>query len=136
MSLNCHNNFLITHTIRDREKNAIKGERMETLLSSLGPTTSTLAEDLLTNASTEYLLTTILTTCAESSSDCVIDHSVVCVGEPEYCNLTRDEYEELLYDYISPTTPEWILIFSHIIVFLMGLVSQLRQNFYLMSIIY
>lgn len=104
---------------------------METLLLSLGPTTSTLAEDLLVNATIDYFTNPISTTCSETSRDCVIDHSVVCVGEVEYCNLTKDEYELLLYDYISPTIPEWILIFSHIIVFLMGLVShQLTWNFY------
>lgn len=106
---------------------------METLLSSLGPTTSTLAEDLLGNATTEYFSYPALL-CSETSRDCVIDHSVICVGEPEYCNLTKDEYEFLLYDYIYPTIPEWILIFSHIVVFLMGLVSghqhQLLRNFY------
>lgn len=100
-------------------------ERMEALLSSLGTTT---AEDFLYNSSTvDYFLNSAVTTC-ETSSDCVIDHSVVCVGDPEYCNLTKEEYEELLYDYISPTVPEWILIFSHIIVFLMGLVSGRFQR--------
>lgn len=97
---------------------------METLLSSLGPATSTSAEDLWVNLTTEYTSNTIPTTCSETSWDCVIDHSIYCVGDPAYCNLTKEEYEDLLFDYIAPTIPEWILIFSHIVVFLMGLVSK------------
>lgn len=57
----------------------------------------------------------------------VIDHSTTCVGDQEYCNLTYNEYTRLLYDYIYPTTPEWILIISHMIVFTMGLVSILKR---------
>lgn len=97
---------------------------METLLSSLGPaTTTTSVEDLLFNTTTEYLLNSITPECSESSLDCKINHSIVCVGQVEYCHLTKEEYEDMLYDYIAPSVPEWILIFSHIIVFLMGLVS-------------
>ena len=59
----------------------------------------------------------------DARGGCMIDHDLVCVGDPLYCNLTRDEYMELLHDYISPTLPEWILIFSHCLVFFMGLVS-------------
>lgn len=55
--------------------------------------------------------------------DGCIDHEITCVGEKEYCNYTREEYIGLLYDYIYPTTGEWILIGSHCVVFLMGLVS-------------
>lgn len=81
-----------------------------------------MAEELLLNSSSmdSYLNPTV---CSDANGDCVIDHERVCVGEPDYCNLTRDEYEKLIYDYIAPTVPEWILIFSHILVFLMGLVS-------------
>lgn len=46
-----------------------------------------------------------------------------CVGAPEYCNYTREEYIKMLYDYIFPTTGEWILIGCHGIVFIVGLVS-------------
>lgn len=60
------------------------------------------------------------TTCTEPSC---INHTIVCVGEPDYCNYTYEEYVEMLYDYIYPTVPEWILIFSHAVVFFMGLVS-------------
>lgn len=94
---------------------------MEKLLSSF----TTTADGLLSNSSetADFFLKPVVTTCSESSGDCAIDHTLVCVGDPEFCNLTRSEYEQLLYDYISPTVPEWILIFSHICVFLMGLVS-------------
>lgn len=57
--------------------------------------------------------------------NCIIDHTQVCVGDPRYCNLTYDQYMELLSDYITPTISEWILIVSHFIVFVMGLVSDL-----------
>lgn len=103
------------------EKNKRQSSRMENLLSSLVTTTTT--DGLFYNSSTMDLFLKPVLTCSESSGDCAIDHSVVCVGDPEFCNLTQSEYEELLYDYISPTVPEWILIFSHICVFLMGLVS-------------
>uniref|UniRef100_A0A1B0GME0 G-protein coupled receptors family 1 profile domain-containing protein n=1 Tax=Phlebotomus papatasi TaxID=29031 RepID=A0A1B0GME0_PHLPP len=61
-------------------------------------------------------------TCIEHEDpDCVIDHNITCVGDRTYCNLTYDEYMSLLYDYIYPTVPEWILIGSHSVVFVMGL---------------
>ncbi|XP_055696230.1 orexin/Hypocretin receptor type 1-like [Lutzomyia longipalpis] len=64
-------------------------------------------------------------TCIEHEDpDCVIDHNITCVGEPMYCNLTYEEYVNLVYDYIYPSISEWILIFSHSIVFIMGLVGN------------
>jgi hypothetical protein len=93
---------------------------METLLASLE--TTTVVEEILRN-STDFFSPSDATCSDMLGKDCVIDHNVVCVGDPEYCNLTRDEYHKLLLDYIAPTVPEWILIFSHIVVFLMGLVS-------------
>lgn len=57
--------------------------------------------------------------------NCVIDHNVVCVGDSQYCNLTYEQYTGLLLEYITPTTSEWILIVSHSVVFIMGLVSIL-----------
>jgi hypothetical protein len=99
-------------------------------ISSRTTTTTTItaaaavSEFLWNHSSTvDYDLNPVLTTCSETSVDCRIDHSIQCVGDPIYCNLTKEEYVALLYDYISPTVPEWILICSHIIVFLMGLVS-------------
>lgn len=66
-------------------------------------------------------------TCLESNNN---DNPVpcyqqneTCVGAPEYCNYTREEYIKMLYDYIFPTTGEWILIGCHAVVFVVGLVS-------------
>lgn len=61
----------------------------------------------------------------EEGISCTIDHSVVCVGKEEFCNITQDEYMEMLYLYIRPTPSEWILIISHLVVFVMGLVSYI-----------
>ncbi|CRK91360.1 CLUMA_CG005033, isoform A [Clunio marinus] len=97
---------------------------METTLSSLMTTS---VDELVNNSSMlDFMLnpSATPTTCSETSEDCVIDHSVVCVGEAIFCNLSREDYENLLYEYIAPTIPEWILIFSHIIVFLMGLIGN------------
>ncbi|CAO1434913.1 unnamed protein product [Diamesa serratosioi] len=75
------------------------------------------------NASVEHSLSYNQSLCIDIVS-CQIDHTKVCVGDPLYCNLTLDEYTELLNDYIAPTSTEWILIFSHSIVFLMGLIGN------------
>lgn len=48
----------------------------------------------------------------------------VCVGQVIYCNLTKDEYIELLDDYIFPMPYEWVLIASHMVVFFVGLVGN------------
>lgn len=47
-----------------------------------------------------------------------------CVGEPEYCNMTREEYLEMLDDYIFPQPYEWVLIGTHAVVFFIGLVGN------------
>lgn len=97
--------------IRDSNKKQPSQEKiMENLLSSLEATATTALslDDLMFNTSS-------------------LDPLNRCPGEQEFCNLTREQYEELLYDYIFPTVPEWILIFSHIVVFLMGLVSTDTQ---------
>ncbi|XP_065073538.1 orexin/Hypocretin receptor type 1-like isoform X2 [Ochlerotatus camptorhynchus] len=60
----------------------------------------------------------------EYNENCFIDHNVTCVGDPLYCNLTNEEYQQLLMDYIYPSTAEWILIASHSVVFIMGLVGN------------
>ncbi|XP_058465575.1 orexin receptor type 2-like isoform X2 [Malaya genurostris] len=60
----------------------------------------------------------------EYNENCFIDHNVTCVGDPLYCNLTYDEYRQLLMDYIYPSTGEWILIASHSVVFIIGLVGN------------
>lgn len=65
------------------------------------------------------------TICNEHEDEnCTIDHNLTCVGDEQYCNLTYEQYTELLNNYIYPTTNEWILIVSHMIVFIMGLVSS------------
>lgn len=115
------------HFVRQKTKGGLQKqtprEMMETLLS-VNVSTTTVADDLLRNiTSVDNYPNSSVTTCSPSSPDCQIDHTVTCIGEIEYCNLTKSEYEHLLFDYISPTIPEWILIFSHLIVFLMGLVS-------------
>lgn len=66
------------------------------------------------------------TICNENEDEnCTIDHNLICVGDKQHCSLTYEEYTELLNNYIYPTTNEWILIVSHMIVFIMGLVSKL-----------
>ncbi|XP_052873283.1 neuropeptide SIFamide receptor-like [Anopheles cruzii] len=60
----------------------------------------------------------------EYNENCLIDHNVTCVGDPDFCNLTYGEYRQLLMDYIYPSTGEWILIASHTVVFIMGLVGN------------
>ncbi|KAL7032312.1 hypothetical protein ACKWTF_007283 [Chironomus riparius] len=88
-------------------------------------TTEKISDFFWNHSSTvDYSLNPIVTFCPETSSNCVIDHTKQCVGDPLYCNLTKEEYLELLYDYITPTVPEWILIFSHLVVFLMGLIGN------------
>lgn len=61
------------------------------------------------------------------TDDSCINHNLTCLGDQLYCNYTYEEYVEMLYDYIYPTVPEWILIFSHAVVFFMGLVSETFQ---------
>ncbi|XP_038218380.1 orexin receptor type 1-like [Zerene cesonia] len=47
-----------------------------------------------------------------------------CVGDPEYCNMTREEYFLMLNDYIYPQPYEWVLIATHAIVFVIGLIGN------------
>lgn len=75
------------------------------------------------NSSVDSASTDWTTTCSPELPDCVIDHTKVCIGHADYCNLTESEYRELLAEYIYPSVSEWILICSHIFVFLLGLVS-------------
>ncbi|KAI8432919.1 hypothetical protein MSG28_013829 [Choristoneura fumiferana] len=42
---------------------------------------------------------------------------VTCVGDAEYCNMSREEYTEMLNDYIYPKPYEWVLIATHSVVF-------------------
>ncbi|XP_068624900.1 orexin/Hypocretin receptor type 1-like [Battus philenor] len=47
-----------------------------------------------------------------------------CVGDPEYCNMTKEEYMKMLNDYIYPQPYEWVLIATHAIVFVIGLIGN------------
>lgn len=66
---------------------------------------------------------------SDDSNPCIHVNDT-CVGAPEYCNYTQEEYRKMLDDYIWPTTGEWILIGCHAAVFLIGLVSL---SIYLLS---
>lgn len=47
-----------------------------------------------------------------------------CIGQKEFCNLSREDYVAMLNDYIYPHTYEWILIGTHTLVFITGLVGN------------
>lgn len=47
-----------------------------------------------------------------------------CVGDVEFCNLSREEYVTMLNEYIYPQTYEWVLIATHTAVFVIGLVGN------------
>ncbi|XP_026728012.1 orexin receptor type 1-like [Trichoplusia ni] len=47
-----------------------------------------------------------------------------CIGIKEYCNLSREEYVSMLNNYIYPQTYEWVLIATHTMVFVTGLVGN------------
>lgn len=63
----------------------------------------------------------------DTGSNNLATNSTTCVGDSLYCNLTEAEYHEMLYDYIFPTTGEWILIGFHGAVFTVGLVCFWRK---------
>ncbi|XP_034826661.1 orexin/Hypocretin receptor type 1-like [Maniola hyperantus] len=47
-----------------------------------------------------------------------------CVGDKQFCNLTKEDYVAMLNDYIYPQTYEWVLIGVHTAVFTIGLVGN------------
>lgn len=47
-----------------------------------------------------------------------------CVGYPEFCNMSKEAYLEMLNDYIFPQSYEWVLIATHAIVFVIGLIGN------------
>ncbi|KAG6460120.1 hypothetical protein O3G_MSEX011786 [Manduca sexta] len=47
-----------------------------------------------------------------------------CVGAAEFCNMTKEAYIAMLQEYIYPQTYEWVLIATHSIVFLTGLIGN------------
>lgn len=47
-----------------------------------------------------------------------------CIGDVQFCNMTKEDYIQMLNNYIYPQTYEWILISTHTAVFIMGLVGN------------
>lgn len=47
-----------------------------------------------------------------------------CVGDIQFCNMSKEEYVQMLQDYIYPQTYEWILIATHTAVFVVGLIGN------------
>lgn len=69
---------------------------------------------------------------ANSTLEAKIDSGVnneTCHGSPEYCNLTRAEYEEMLREFIYPKWPGMLLIGAHAVVFTMGLVCKTSDTY-------
>ncbi|KOB68092.1 Neuropeptide receptor A5, partial [Operophtera brumata] len=48
----------------------------------------------------------------------------LCIGAEEYCNMTKEDYTQMLNNYIYPQTYEWVLIATHTLVFIMGLAGN------------
>lgn len=60
----------------------------------------------------------------DNSSEIVDTTNELCIGSPEYCNMTKEDYVQMLKNYIYPQTYEWVLIGTHTLVFIMGLVGN------------
>ncbi|XP_061724277.1 orexin receptor type 2-like [Cydia pomonella] len=50
--------------------------------------------------------------------------NVTCRGDPAYCNITKEEYIDMLNNYIFPKPHEWGLIATHSVIFVVGLVGN------------
>ncbi|XP_063369698.1 orexin/Hypocretin receptor type 1-like [Cydia amplana] len=63
---------------------------------------------------------------AEDTTTTEVDNysTTACPGDQDYCNMTRDEYIEMLQEYIFPRPFEWVLITTHAIVFVIGLIGN------------
>ncbi|XP_063629110.1 orexin/Hypocretin receptor type 1-like [Cydia splendana] len=63
---------------------------------------------------------------AEDSTTTEVDNysTTACPGDQDYCNMTREEYIEMLQEYIYPRPFEWVLITTHAIVFVIGLIGN------------
>lgn len=48
-----------------------------------------------------------------------------CVGDEQFCNLTKEEYIRMIENYIYPQTYEWALIATHSLVFVIGLIGNM-----------
>ncbi|XP_060807180.1 orexin/Hypocretin receptor type 1 [Amyelois transitella] len=54
----------------------------------------------------------------------VLNYTENCVGDQDYCNMTEEEYMDMLNAYIYPHPYEWVLIATHAIVFVIGLIGN------------
>lgn len=73
----------------------------------------------------EIIMNTTLnkdTVAVENSTDAYNNSD--CVGDVEYCDLSEEEYLILLNEYIFPQPAEWVLIATHGIVFVIGLIGN------------
>ncbi|XP_061724272.1 orexin/Hypocretin receptor type 1-like [Cydia pomonella] len=63
---------------------------------------------------------------AEDTTTTEVDNysTTACPGDQDYCNMTREEYIEMLQEYIFPRPFEWVLITTHAIVFVIGLIGN------------
>ncbi|OWR50755.1 allatotropin receptor [Danaus plexippus plexippus] len=61
----------------------------------------------------------------KSKNEIESNSSEPCVGDAEFCNMTREDYIQMLYEYIYPQTYEWVLIGVHTTVFVIGLIGNL-----------
>ncbi|GBP70448.1 Orexin receptor type 2 [Eumeta japonica] len=60
-----------------------------------------------------------------ATDDPVLNYTIEpCVGDVEYCNYTKEEYMDMLNEYIFPQPYEWVLISTHAIVFVIGLIGN------------
>lgn len=143
--------FGYVNLLLDENNNEIKGEQDDDYLNGaeifLNQFISEQHIDVVKRDNYEWSVTTaptpndeikdINSTCIDAdgmvddSSDLCHQENITCVGAPEYCNYTYEEYQSMLYDYIFPTTGEWILIGFHAAVFTIGLVSF--QYFFIFS---
>lgn len=53
-----------------------------------------------------------------------LDANETCVGDESYCNMTEQEYKNMLNNYIYPKAYEWVLISTHSLVFVTGLLGN------------
>ena len=61
----------------------------------------------------------------QQKEDKMKENVTECIGDPEFCNMTREDYTAMLNDYIYPQTYEWVLIGTHTAVFVIGLVGNI-----------
>lgn len=59
-----------------------------------------------------------------SSSYEIENYTEPCVGDPEYCGMTEEDYTEMLMDYLKPQPYEWGMIAVNAVVFVIGLIGN------------